>query len=50
MKISGLPITTNGDYVFKVKIKESIGPSFKIVSELPLEIKINIESSSNLTN
>jgi len=44
MKISGLPLTINGDYFFKVKIKESGDKNFKLVSKLPLEVKIKIDS------
>lgn len=41
MKITGIPLTINGDYTFQIKIKEKGASSFKLVAELPLEVKIN---------
>ena len=43
LKISGLPVTKEGDYSFRVKIKEAGSQAFRLVSELPLEVKIKIE-------
>ena len=40
MKISGLPLTLNGDYAFQIRLKEKGSSEFKLVSELPLEIGI----------
>jgi|SRR3989344_7002205 len=47
MKISGLPVTMSGDYIFRVKLKEDREKSFKLYSELPLEVKIQIASSKS---
>lgn len=44
MKISGLPLTIEGYYFFRVKIKETGDRSFKLTAQLPLEVKIKIES------
>lgn len=43
MKVMGLIINEQGDYLFKVGIKESGQKEFKTVAELPLEVKINKE-------
>jgi len=43
IKITGMPLTINGDYTFQIKIKEKGASSFKLVAELPLEIKINLK-------
>mgnify|MGYP001584406465 FL=1 len=43
MKITGMPLTKEGDYSFRVKIKEADSQAFRLVSELPLEVKIKIE-------
>ena len=43
MKIAGMPITKQGDYVFKIKVKEPDVNNFKLVAELPLEVKIKFE-------
>lgn len=40
MKIAGLPVTISGDYTFRVKLKEESEKTFKLYSELPLEVKI----------
>lgn len=44
MKISGMPITKEGDYSFKIRIKEAGEKTFHLVSELPLEVKIKLET------
>lgn len=43
MKITGMPLTKEGDYTFKVKIKEEESDTFRLVAELPLEVKINLQ-------
>ncbi|MEK7518011.1 MAG: hypothetical protein AAB583_05700, partial [Patescibacteria group bacterium] len=43
MKITGMPLTKQGDYIFQVKIKEEGADDFRLVSELPLEVKINLQ-------
>lgn len=43
MKITGIPLTKEGDYTFKVKIKEEGSDVFRLVAELPLEVKINLQ-------
>lgn len=45
MKITGMPLTKEGDYTFKVKIKEEGSAAFCLVAELPLEVKINLEKT-----
>lgn len=40
MKISGIPITKEGNYTFQVSKKEKDEQDFKLVSELPLEVKL----------
>jgi len=46
MKIAGMPLTKAGDYTFKVKIKEEGTSAFRLVAELPLEVKINLKKPS----
>lgn len=46
MKITGMPLTKEGDYTFKVKIKEEGSDAFRLVAELPLEVKINLQKTS----
>ena len=46
MKIAGMPITKKGGYVLRVSIKEQDDKKFETVSELPLEIKIQVKNSS----
>jgi len=43
MKVKGLPVTKEGDYNFRVKIKEEGSDAFRLVAELPLEVKINLQ-------
>lgn len=43
MKITGMPLSKEGDYTFQVKIKEEGADTFRLVAELPLEIKINFQ-------
>ena len=45
MKITGFPVTREGDYNFKVKIKEERADAFRLVAELPLEVKINLQKT-----
>ena len=45
MKIIGLPLTKTGDYIFQVKVKEERADSFRLVTELPLEVRINLEKT-----
>ena len=40
MKIAGLTISKEGDYIFQVSKKEENEKNFNLVSELPLEVKI----------
>lgn len=46
MKITGMPLTKAGDYTFQVKIKEEGADAFRLVAELPLEVKINLQKPS----
>ena len=52
MKITGFPVTREGDYNFRVKIKEEGSDIFRLVSELPLEVKISLQKppSSSVKN
>ena len=43
IKITGMPLTKAGDYTFQVKIKEEEADTFRLVAELPLEVKISLE-------
>ena len=45
MKITGLPLSKEGDYTFQVKVKEEGAVTFHLVAELPLEVKINLEKT-----
>jgi hypothetical protein len=47
MKISGMPLTTAGEYKMQIKMKEDKSNKFSIVAELPLEIKINLQKVNN---
>lgn len=47
MKISGLPLTLSGDYTFQIRLKEEDSDKFKLVSELPLEIKIKFDMNTS---
>lgn len=46
MKISGMPLSKEGDYTFQVKIREEGSDASHLVAELPLEVKINLEKTS----
>lgn len=43
LKVQGLPITTNGNYHIRISIKTEKEKDYKIVAELPLSIKIQVE-------
>lgn len=45
MKISGLPLSKEGDYTFQITMKEEGTDAFYLVVELPLEVKINLEKT-----
>ena len=45
MKITGMPLSKEGDYTFQVKVKEEGADTFYLAAELPLEVKINLEKS-----
>ena len=45
MRITGLPLSKEGDYTFQVKVKEEGVVTFNLVAELPLEVKINLEKT-----
>lgn len=49
MKITGMPLTKEGDYTFKVKIKEENSNAFRLVAELPLEVKINLQKAPTMS-
>lgn len=40
LSINGIKVTKEGRYIIKVQQKESNGKKFKVVAELPLDIKI----------
>lgn len=39
-RINGFEVTTSGDYIFRVKIKEDGDKEFKTTAEVPLEVHI----------
>ena len=41
VNIQGLPITTEGRYFIRVSQKERTSKKYKIITELPLDIKIS---------
>ena len=45
MKIKGMPLAKEGDYNFRVAIKEEGVSNFRLVAELPLEVKINLQKT-----
>lgn len=47
MKISGIQVEREGEYSFRVRIKELGSDIFKTVCELPLEIKIQFGKPQN---
>lgn len=46
MKVQGLPITKEGEYIFKLSIKEQNANKFELVAMLPLDVSLNYESFS----
>lgn len=50
MKISGLPLTINGDYLFQIRLKEKGSSGFKLISELPLEVEIKFDKDLSKSN
>jgi len=40
MKINGMPVTSKGTYIFKIKIKEQAQNEYHKVAEIPLDVKI----------
>lgn len=49
MKITGMPLAREGDYTFKVKIKEEGWDVFRLAAELPLEVKINLQKVRSMS-
>ena|SRR3989344_5054479 len=46
-KFNGFPIIDQqGEYVFKIKIKEGSSSDFKIIAEIPVEIVINLRHTT----
>lgn len=45
MKITGLPLSREGNYVFQVRIKEEEANTFHLVADLPLEVKFITKKS-----
>ena len=43
----GFPITTEGEYIFKIKFRKNKNNKYKQVSELPLEVIFNDRSKIN---
>ncbi|PJE67415.1 hypothetical protein COU95_02530 [Candidatus Shapirobacteria bacterium CG10_big_fil_rev_8_21_14_0_10_40_9] len=54
LRIMGLSLTTSGDYIFRVKIKEENQKEYITVAELPLEVnlnkKIKLEKENQIIN
>lgn len=46
MKIAGISLTKAGDYMLQVRIKEDGANAFRLVAELPLEVKISLRNAS----
>lgn len=44
VKINGMPVSMEGDYTFRIKMKEEETDTFHLVAELPLEVKISLEN------
>lgn len=45
VKISGIKVEGSGDYIFQVRIREEGQKLFKIVSEIPLQVDVEVENS-----
>ncbi len=47
LKVQGLPVTINGNYYIRISIKTETEKDYKLVAELPLSIKLQIEKPKN---
>ncbi len=47
LKIQGIIVKKSGDYIFKIKVKENDNTEFKLVSEIPLEVKMELQRPNN---
>lgn len=45
LKVQGLAVTKNGEYIFRINIKTDKEKDYKLVAELPLSVKIQIEEA-----
>ncbi len=50
MNLNGLPATTSGGYVYRVYFKEAADKDFKLASEIPLEVTLNIKKQDTITS
>lgn len=50
MKITGLPLTSSGEYVFQIKLKEKGSSKFILVSEIPIDIDIKLKTNTLKSN
>ncbi len=46
VRMQGLKIKGNGDYLFKVSIREQSATRFTLVAEIPLEVRIKVQKTS----
>lgn len=44
LKVQGLAVTKNGEYTFRISVKTAADKDYKLVAELPLSVKIQIEA------
>lgn len=45
LKVQGLAVTKNGEYTFRISVKTDTDKDYKLVAELPLSVKIQIEEA-----
>src|SRR3989338_6842360 len=45
-RIQGLGLTSSGIYKFIVKVKEEDKKDFRVVSDIPLEVRLNVKSTN----
>lgn len=46
VKVKGLTILENGEYLFKIGLKEKGHKSFRTVARLPLQVEVNVKKFS----
>ncbi len=48
LKVQGFPVTVSGRYIFKVSLKTNVDKDYKLVSEIPIDVKIKIEQQKEI--